>query len=187
MKALQWYSDLLIQKPIITKCITSWITFGTGDLICQYLENRGKKSPQYDWIRYLRQASFGFLIAPYLHLQFCVIMPYLFPSSKKNAVIKSVLYDQTLGATIFTSAFFGYLDLTSGKKLEQTYQELKVKLLPTLFDNWKIWPFLMFVNFAFVPMKYRVLYSNIFGMLWVAYLSYVQNVKAKNILIKKTH
>jgi protein Mpv17 len=183
MRALQWYSDLLIKKPIITKSITSFITFGAGDLMCQYLENRSREHPKYDWIRYFRQASFGFLIAPYLHMQFCVIMPYLFPSGQKVNVIKSLIYDQTLGATIFTASFFGYLDLTSGKYLRQTVEELKVKLLPTLIDNWKIWPFLMFVNFAFVPVKFRVLYSNIFGMLWVGYLSYIQNVKARKMLL----
>jgi hypothetical protein len=177
MNILRSYEKLLNKKPIITKAVTSFCTFGLGDLICQSLE----KKENINWKRFLIQASFGFMIGPYFHLQFCKIMPYLFPFNKKFSTVKSVAYDQTVGATLFTTMFFSYLDKFNGKSFDQIKEGLKQKLFPTLKDNWKIWPILMAINFSIVPIQYRVLYANFWGMLWVAYLSYVQNVKSKKL------
>jgi hypothetical protein len=178
MLALRTYNRLLNEKPIITKCVTSFFTFGTGDLMCQYLERLNDKGKKLDLKRFFRQASFGFLASPYLHFHFCWLIPKLF----KGSTIKSLLYDQTVGVVVFTSAFFMYLDITSGKSFETAKEELKAKLWPTCVANWKIWPALMFINFQFVPVQYRVLFSNIAGMFWVAYLSYIQNVKSKRLV-----
>jgi protein Mpv17 len=179
--AFSWYNRRLIDKPILTKAITSFCTFGTGDLISQYLEYYSSGKKKFNFRRFITQASFGFMIAPYFHLQFCKIMPYLFPPGRFS-VLKNIVYDQTIGATIFTSSFFTYLDMMSGKSFPEAINELKLKLLPTIYDNWKVWPFLMAINFSMVPIQFRVLFSNICGMFWVAYLSYVQNVKSKRLV-----
>jgi protein Mpv17 len=175
MKALKAYEGLLARKPIVTKCITSFITFGFGDILCQMIE----KKQNFDWKRAFIQGSFGFNITPWLHIHFCKILPFLFPGNTKTALAKSVFYDQTVNAAIFTTTFFLYLDMCSGKNFETAYNELKIKFLPVLYDNWKVWPILMAFNFSVVPMQYRVLFSNFCGMIWVAYLSYFQNVMSK--------
>jgi protein Mpv17 len=171
---------MLNDKPIITKAITSFCTFGGGDLICQTLENASGGKKGYQFKRYFIQASFGFFFAFYAHTQFCIIMPKLFPPGPVINVVKSVVYDQTVNSVIFTTGFFTYIDFFSGKNKEEIKQEIKTKLWPTLLMNWSIWPFLMAINFSVVPSKYRVLFANINGMFWVAYMSYVQNVKSKN-------
>ena len=181
MRALTRYSHQLEKKPILTKCITSFCTFGLGDLISQYLEKKNTDKP-WEWVRFIRQASFGFVIAPYFHLNYCVISPRFFGGSSKG-VLMSVIYDQTVSVCIFTSLFFTYLDTTSGKSLQQATDELKVKMLPTLLANWKVWPFIMLINFTIIPIPFRVFYTNICGMFWAAYLSYVQNVKAKKQML----
>ena len=81
MNAIKWYGSKLDSHPLTTKCITSFITFGCGDLICQTLEKKYGKLKKYDSIRFLKQASFGVIATPYFHLQFCVIIPYLFPKT----------------------------------------------------------------------------------------------------------
>jgi hypothetical protein len=179
MLLVKRYGKLLEERPIITKCVTSFFTFGMGDLICQYFEKKLSNRTSWDITRFFKQASLGVCITPYLHLQFAVIMPYLFPNTRKINIIKSVIYDQTIGAVIFTSLFFTYLDLVSGKNLQQIKEELKVKLFPTLKANWTVWPLLMLINFSVVPVPWRVLFANICGMFWGAYLSFVQNVKSK--------
>lgn len=35
-----------------------------------------------------------------------------------------------------------------------------------MFNNWMIWPWVSFANFAFVPVKLRVLVTNVFAVLW---------------------
>lgn len=174
---IAWYNKKLIEKPLITKAITSFCTFALGDVICQYLEHHYKGTP-YSLNRAIKQGSFGFFFSPYFHFQFSYFIPKYFPNTKISNVIKSIAWDQTFNAVVFTSCFFAYLDLTNGKGLSNTYEALKSKLWPTLCDNWKVWPFLMAINFSIVPIHWRVMYANIFGMFWAAYLSFVQNVKS---------
>lgn len=170
-----WYNKCLQTRPIITKMITSFITFGSGDLICQQIEKAKNKDKKYDLMRTFKQGSFGFMVTPYLHAQFCIIMPWLFRGKGAATTIKSVIYDQLIGAPIFTSLFFIYLDMSNGRTFNESVKELEKKLLPTLYMNWKVWPTLMLINFSLVPVQYRVLYSNIAGMFWSAYLSSAQN------------
>jgi len=40
MIALRWYNVKINKRPIITKAITSFLTFGLGDIICQTLEKK---------------------------------------------------------------------------------------------------------------------------------------------------
>lgn len=175
MGFLKWYTKCLESRPIITKMITSFITFSTGDLMCQQIEKAKNKDKKYDVMRTIKQGSFGFMVTPYLHMQFCIIMPWLFRGKGAANTIKSVVYDQLIGAPIFTSLFFIYLDMNSGKSFNESVKELEKKLMPTLYMNWKIWPTIMFVNFSLVPVQFRVLYANITGMFWSAYLSSAQN------------
>jgi hypothetical protein len=185
MLLVKRYGRLLEERPLTTKCITSFFTFGMGDLLCQYFETKYAGRIKWDYMRTVRQGSFGVCVTPYFHMQFCVIMPYLFPATKKINVIKSVVYDQTIGASIFTLGFFTYVDLVSGKTFSQIKEELKVKFLPTLYANWTVWPPLMLINFSIVPVAWRVLFANFCGMFWNAYLSYVQNVKTVQLMSKE--
>ena len=183
MLLVKRYGKLLEEKPLTTKCITSFFTFSMGDLICQYLETRYNDRKSWDYWRTFRQGSFGVAVTPYFHLQFSIIMPYLFPAGKRINVIKSVVYGQTIGASIFTVMFFTYVDTMSGKNFNQIKEELKVKFVPTIYANWTVWPYLNLINFSLVPVPWRVLFSNTCGMFWNAYLSYVQNVKTKQMML----
>lgn len=175
MNFFKWYNKSLQSRPIVTKMITSFITFGSGDIICQQIEKSKNKNKNFDIMRTIKQGTFGFLVTPYLHLQFCKIMPWLFNGKGTINAVKSVAYDQLIGAPIFTCLFFTFLDMSNGKNFNESTKELEKKLMPTLYMNWKIWPVLMFINFSFVPVAYRILYSNIAGMFWSTYLSSAQN------------
>ncbi len=93
---------------------------------------------KYDWLRVARQGSFGFCVSPYFHLQLSIIMSYLFPATKKINIIKSLIYDQTVAASIFTMMFFTYVDLASVKSFQQMKEELKVKFLRNIYANWTV-------------------------------------------------
>ncbi len=175
MGFFKWYNGALTTHPLITKMFTSFVTFGTGDFVCQQIEKSRNKEKKYNFLRTLKQASFGFMVTPYLHLQFCKIMPWLFKGKGVGTTVKNVVYDQIIGAPIFTAMFFIYLNMSNNKSFEESVKELEKKLLPTLYMTWKIWPFLMFLNFYFIPVPYRVLFSNITGIFWSAYLSSAQN------------
>ena len=178
---ISWYTNKLIERPYVTKCITSFITFGLGDVICQLFEKKSNKNKKFDYIRAFRQGSFGVIMTPYLHLQFNHIIPKYFANGKLP-ILKILAYDQTVNASVFIFAFFTYIDYFSGIDPKTSLQHTLVKFPSTIVANWQIWPMAQILNFTIVPAPYRVFFANIVGLFWNVYLSFVQNVKGKQMI-----
>ena len=118
---ISWYSEMLFKKPIITKAITGFIIFGLGDYLCQELELRYLKKPgELEYMRILKQASFGIIVSPYLHLQYCKIIPWMFPKSDVKSTILSTAYAVTLSDGSLNLAFFIFMSLFNFKKKQIT-------------------------------------------------------------------
>ncbi len=181
------YNDVIHRKPIITKALTQFVIFGAGDVFCQFIEKGQSKkaSKKFDEVRSLKQAIFGFVFAPYGHFHFCKVIPYLFPvvpgKSTNLRVIKRMTYDQTIHASFFTVIFYYYMGLMNGKETRKIIEDIKGKYLPTMIDNWKVWPLAMVINYKFIPLQYSLLYTNILGFFWLSYMSYLQNIKFANV------
>ncbi|KAG7212410.1 hypothetical protein KM043_012727 [Ampulex compressa] len=64
--------------------------------------------------------------------------------------------------------------LQEHQKIQAIYEELKLKLC----DTWKVdccfWPPTQSINFCFVPLRYRVLYTNFMTMVYDIFLSYMK-------------
>lgn len=176
MKSISWYTSKLDSNPITTKTISSIFIFAIGDFLCQKIENKIEKKTQkkdFNWMRLIKQSSYGLLAGPYLHLQFCRIIPAIFPSTAKLHVFKSVFYALTVSDAIYNCGFYVYCDALNGEFFKaKTFFE---KFVPTQMLNLQVWPVFQYVNFSLVPIKYRVLYDNMLAVFWNAYLSYVQN------------
>lgn len=186
MAFISWYTNMLIQKPFITKSVTSFITFGLGDIICQFLEKKSNPLKQFDYIRAIRQGSFGVIMTPYLHLQYNILMPKFFPlGNSYTNLIKLLVYDQTINASVFIFVFFTYIDLLSGLNLKTSLNNTMCKFKSTLIANWKVWPLVTIINFTLIPPPYRVFLANIVGLFWNVYLSYIQNVKGHMLINDK--
>jgi hypothetical protein len=183
MNVLSVYNKLLIRKPYRTKCITSFFTFCVGDFLSQRIQRSSDKTLKFDKKRNFKMGMYGFLIAaPFWHVHFNIAIPYLFNHlCGWRKIFKTLLYDQLIAAPIFLTLFFTYNDLVNGKSLKQTYESWKKKFIPTLKNHWKFWGPLQTINFIYIPIQLRVLYSNICGIIWVTYLSYVQYVINKVI------
>lgn len=185
MNALSSYSRLLEVHPIKTKSLTTFIIFAFGDVLCQKLESSLEKDParkqKFNYIRTLRQATFGLVITPYLHWQFSILIPRLFPAGSSLPVLKSVCWDQTVNAVLINSFFFLFIGVISNEGVTKSCDNLRNLIWPTLIANWKLWPLAQTVNFLFVPIPFRVLWINIVCMFWSSYLSFV-NARAKNKL-----
>jgi protein Mpv17 len=178
----KWYTNKLTKMPIRTKAITTCVIYGCGDLICQAIEKYYlPTASSLNLPRTIKQASFGLMIAPYFHLQFCIIIPYMFPLTNKLARVKAIVYDQTVATTIFHSLYFLYLDYLIGKTIVK--EEIQDKVTTAVSRSWGYWPFVQFFNFSYIPSHFRVQFSNFFGIFWSAYISYVQNVKSKYLNI----
>jgi hypothetical protein len=179
MKAFRLYNTLIDIHPIKTKTVTCFFIFGFGDYLCQKLELKYKIISSFSWKRCLMQGSFGLAAAPYLHLQFCYIIPKLFPEHLKYSILKTLAYALTINDGIFNLLFYLYMDLISGKGIKGAIEEFKKKYIPTMIANWKFWPIISGINFTFVPIQYRVLFDNTGCIFWNIYLSFMQNKKGE--------
>ena len=180
MNLISWYVNRLESHPYLSKSISSVFIFSLGDILCQKIENRinNTKTNRLDINRLIKQSSYGVFAGTYLHIQFCVIIPYLFPISTNYRSLKSVAYALTISDSIYNFGFYFYCDLLTGQsfKMKTTFCD---KFIPTQILNLQVWPILQYINFSMIPIKFRVLYDNILSIFWNAYLSWIQNKNDK--------
>ncbi|GAA5833606.1 hypothetical protein JCM3766R1_002587 [Sporobolomyces carnicolor] len=89
-----------------------------------------------------------------------------------KALLKRVAADQVGMAPISLLIFLFSMSLLEGLNGEETQEKIKNNYWPILFVNWQVWPLLQMINFRYVPLKYRVPFGSILGILWTGFLSF---------------
>jgi hypothetical protein len=176
MKAIYWYKNKASANPIRTKAISGSIIFFFGDMLCQSMEiYMFHEREKYDLSRACIQGSFGFIINPYTHYQFNILMPRLFPPKRKYSILKSIVYSVTISDAIFNLCFFLYMGMMRKRCHMITLSDLPEKLIPVQIANMKIYPFITGINFFFIPANFRVMFDNFSSIFWNVYLSYIEH------------
>jgi hypothetical protein len=194
---LLWYVKKLDTHPITTKCVSSGLISGSGDLLCQsIIANKRKETStknDFDWIRTLRFTILGsFLVAPTVHLWYGMLMRRI-PGTGVSAIARRLICDQGLFAPLFTPTFIASLTvlehlsspLGQNHKLDNDKNNhhnsdlnahltdrFKNDVPDAILVGWSMWIPSMAIMFAVVPGKFQVLYSNCIGFVWNAYLSW---------------
>jgi len=89
-----------------------------------------------------------------------------------------VLVNQTIGALVINAGFVLVFSRLSGLLLppsNRVVQPFRTRLWTTLVTSWTVWPVASFVNFYFVPVDYRVLYTSCIAAVYNFLLSYRMN------------
>ncbi|GAA5907140.1 Mpv17/PMP22 family protein [Sporobolomyces salmoneus] len=89
-----------------------------------------------------------------------------------KALLKRVAADQLGMAPISLLIFLFSMSLLEGLNGEETQEKIKNNYWPILFVNWQVWPILQLINFRYVPLRYRVPFGSILGILWTGFLSF---------------
>ena len=58
------------------------------------------------------------------------------------------------------------MTLVDGKELDQAIQELIIKFMPTILDNFEIMVLANFFNFKYIPSQHTFSYANLIGIIW---------------------
>ncbi len=158
--------------------------FTVGDAITQKVI---QKKTEFDYKRNLRIGMVGLLFAgPIYTCWYEILMPNIvlkqmpkyFPRMKNFSYNKNlftmIFIDQTLFSVFFIASFFMLMSLSQSGKIEDGVNNVKNHLKDTVIVNWQIWPGAQALNFTIVPLRYRVLFANLVGLMWDCYLSYVQ-------------
>ena len=108
---------------------------------------------------------------PWLHrVQFCRVKR-LFGNWQNHALPKVALGHVTLFPA-YTAMFLGYLGVLEGLNFRENMERMESRLPDLLIYGSAIWPVANVVNFAYVPLHRRLLYLNMIGVGWNAFLSF---------------
>ncbi|XP_076232924.1 mpv17-like protein 2 isoform X1 [Calliopsis andreniformis] len=127
----------------------------------------------HDYVRTRNMMSVGLIQGPFHHW-FYTVLDKTIPGRNALSVAKKTCLDQIIASPTCLGIFFIGLGILECHKIEEIFEELRIKL----YDTWKVdccfWPPTQCVNFFFIPFRYRVLYINFMTMIYDIFLSYIK-------------
>lgn len=187
------YSRNLEKRMWVTKITSSGVIAALGDIMMQrYLMK--SVGGTFDIRRTIIFTIMGaFYIAPIIHAWFEWLNSLTFPTflsdTKTKKVLSMLVIDQTLGAVLVNMGFFFGFELVSrlypdpallaplpiSGALIAGWNSCNTKMWSLLVANWSCWPLINFLNFFFIPLKFRLLFTNVASLLWNVVLSSIAN------------
>jgi len=175
------YQQAFDTRPYLTIAVANGVLSSFADCVAQssqlFIIPRGQKPPKYDLLRTARFFAFGILMGPLIGRwnQFLEITFPLRAPGRSNinplSLAKRVISDQLFAAPIGIAAFVGAMGLMEGRSNEQIASKYSDIFMPALLTNWKVWPIAQLINFRYMPLAYRVPFSQTCGVFWNLYLS----------------
>lgn len=176
------YNSILARRPIATKMLTASGLFFVSDIAAQKIIDRQKPI---DWYQVGTTVAFaGGAFAVCGHFWYSHILERAFVGAGWGPALKKVAADQLLWAPVFLMIFYIYSGLTDGLSVNAAFERAKPQYIPTMFANWKIWPFVHCVTFGFIPPEQRILFISFVNLFWNVYLCWMkrQNMQDETAL-----
>ncbi|CAB3360931.1 protein Mpv17-like [Cloeon dipterum] len=173
-RALQVYLRILDTHPWKVHSVQTGTLMAVGDMMSQTLVEK-KKFREMDPVRIARFGAMGVVfMGPGLWAWYKTLHR-LVGHSKKHMALKKVALDQLVAAPPFYAGFLlatGAMQQQSRQEIEQRFKE---DYMDILINNWKLWPAVQLVNFGMVPLRFQVLFEQIFCLAWNTYLAWKTN------------
>ncbi|XP_006454786.1 hypothetical protein AGABI2DRAFT_198367 [Agaricus bisporus var. bisporus H97] len=169
-------------RPNVTLAFTGGSLNALADFVAQVTQNvtRTELEPYspYDYARTARFFCFGLTISPVMG-RWNAFLEARFPLKhllhpKKISVSslgKRVACDQLVMAPFGLCYFLGFMGVTEGRTSTQITEKFTDLFGTALIANWKVWPIAQLINFRYMPLPYRVPFTQSCGVLWTLYLS----------------
>ncbi|EEY61184.1 uncharacterized protein PITG_01436 [Phytophthora infestans T30-4] len=175
------YASLLETHPLKTKIVTGGAIAGLGDVGCQLVLEGEDGDAKLDVKRTVIFTFLGgLLISPVLHVWYGFLGSRL-PGVSTSAVAKRLALDQLGFAPTFLPIILSSV-LTLEGHAEDIPDKLRADWWPLMKANWVVWVPAQILNFRFVPGSMQVIFSNVVGLLWNSYLSYVSHSQVPKAL-----
>ncbi|KAL8607449.1 hypothetical protein ACOMHN_004423 [Nucella lapillus] len=159
---------LLYTNAGITVCMSI-----TGDTLQQWYQARRKQKPTaWDRTRTTRLAGTGLLISPFVHYWYVFLDKWL-PQRTFRVLCKKVILDQVICSPVYLCLFMLSLCYMENRSWPEVKANFAKKGRVLFIAEWAVWPPAQFINFFFLPTKYRVLFDNTISFAFDCFWSYV--------------
>eukprot|EP00899_Mesostigma_viride_P016080 jgi/Mesvir1/24473/Mv21833-RA.1 len=162
--------------------LTSSVVMGSGDVVCQLIQADSLKKSIADRLTAIdteRVSRFGILgltlHGPYFYHGFRWLDTRYGPSKVFRTALLKTLVGQVTMFPVYLALFFPYMGWLEGANAHTCLEKVKAGWPAAYTAGWIFWPPANLSNFMFVPPAARVLYVNLCGLLWNAFLSYTNS------------
>lgn len=118
------------------------------------------------------------LEGPIIYFWLQRIQPRIAPISTKTnwAKFSSLSFKVVIEAILFTPFYYTIyihsVGFMNGKSLPECTQDFKNQFWDIYLIDIRIWPFLQFINFGLVPIRFQAVFVYIASIFWDSFLSY---------------
>lgn len=166
------YVAALQRRPLLVKSISALVCTMLGDGLAQGLAHT---APYCLWRSLelgLYSACVGAVVGHHWNSLLDRAVGPTCPTAAAT-VAKKVALDQLACTPVMTAVWLSFLcACVEGQPWCNMVPFVQAKLLPTLMAGWALWPAVCAISFRFVPRDLRVLFCNVVGIGWGAYLSF---------------
>jgi len=171
-------SHLFKNHLFATNVCISFGLSGLGDYGQQKLEHSKSTStakPKWNSTRTLHMSTAFGLTSGFLCHFWYKYLDSILPGRGLKIVVTKIAWDQILFSPVCIVACLlvaGRLENKSSEHLVSQTVQLGGRLY---LAEWLIWPPAQFINFAFLPPRFRVVYDNIISLIYDVYTSHVKH------------
>ncbi|KAK1408174.1 hypothetical protein QVD17_39809 [Tagetes erecta] len=192
LKIWRCYKYWLAVHPFKTQVISSGLIWGLGDLAAQVVtritaakkkyifQSEDNRDLRINWRRVVTTSIFGMAyVGPIGHFWYEGLDRFLMqrlqyaPKSMRFVATKVAL-DGIIFEPIDLFVFFTYMGFALGKTVTQIKEEMRRDFLPALIVEGGVWGVVQVINFRFIPVKYQLLFVNLFCFLDSCFLSWFE-------------
>lgn len=104
----------------------------------------------------------------------CIRLQLRLQPNSFRFVATKVAIDGFIFGPLDLLVFFTYMGFSAGKSVPQIKEDVKRDFVPALILEGGLWPILQVANFRYVPVRYQLLYVNLFCLLDSCFLSWIE-------------
>lgn len=159
---------MLLERPFVTKSLTTGLTYVAADASAQMVELR-REGGSLELKKRATRVCGLFLIGclyvgPVLTAWFNLL------DARVPSLLGRTALDQCVQAPFMIACIFSLASIFEGRAAEVP-AKLRSKLKPTWFTAMWVWVPTQLINQGAVPLRYRVVVTNIVSYFWDTYLS----------------
>lgn len=175
----------LFTKYLLATNLTISIAFsGIGDVAVQLFDSGRQGELKWNKMRTLKMATTGLTTGTLTHYWFIYMDKYFKKETLKSMFVKTFI-TQTIFSPLNIVAFFVTMSILNKSSFKETVDGILDKGMKILKAELIVWTPAYFLNFYFVPLKFRVVFDATISFGFDMYNSYIYYKKTSVEIYKK--